>query len=208
MKFKILILITLIAIGCVGYYAFAASKKSGELQTPISEKSVKPTKNPDKLSIKMKEFIDPSGFKFSYPADLKIETLDKKDPAYYSSLKLYLPGSINNLTIDVTSTKYKSLVEWVANNKEISGNSKNIKLAGLEAKEINSNNKKITVAVDIETLITVTSSYTKENEADWNKVNDIVVSTFAFEQPEEPVMNDETESTEEDVVFEGEEVIE
>src|SRR3989344_5362369 len=189
MKFKILILITLIAVISVGYFAYNASKKTTNLLSPVSEKTEKTKKaNP---ATKTKEYTDPSGFKFSYPADSKVEVIEKKDPDYYSSLRLTSSGTDENLTIDVTSTKYKSLADWVKNNKEITGNSKDIKLAGLDAKEIVSNGKKVTVAIDLETLITITSNS--------SKVNNTVVSTFAFEQPEVSVDNNEPASAGEDI---------
>jgi len=207
MKFKILILITLIALSGVGYYSFTTSQKSANLQSPISEKPVL-IKKGAVVSKKTKKYKDPAGFKFSYPADSKVEVIYKKDPDYYSSLKLSDSKLDASLTIEVTSTEYKSLEDWLKNNKEISNNSKDITLAGLPAKEIISNNKKLTVAVDTETLITITVNYSRENEPYWNEANNTVVSTFAFELPENPADATGSESAGEDVVFEGEEVIE
>ena len=89
MKFIILIFITLIAIISVGYFAFSA-KKTSKLQTPLSEVA---RKNSDKTGrsvspSKTKEYVDPAGCKFSYPDNLKVEVIDKKDPNYYSALQL------------------------------------------------------------------------------------------------------------------------
>lgn len=183
--------------------------KKEEITSPIDENREKPVIETKKLSEKLKEFVDPSGFKFSYPESLNLEIVDKKDPAYYSSLKLKSPTQQGSVIIEVTSTKYKSLDDWVKNNNQIVDKSKDIKLADLMAKEIKYDGKLLIVAVDIETLITITSNFSKNDEAYWKTVTDTLVSTFTFAAPD--TSDASTQSTgagEEDVIFEGEETIE
>src|SRR3989344_5230329 len=203
MKIRILIFITLIVVIFVGYFAYRAVKKSSKLQSPISQNSPTQKISPKKTVNKAKEYIDPAGFKFSYPENLKLEVIDKKDPAYYSSLRFKSPSSEGLLTIEATATKYSSLEDWIKNNKEIIGNSKDIKLADLNAKEISSEGKKIIVAVDLETLFTITATYDAVDQEFWKTATDTIVSSFTFELPQTPLETTDSESTGEDVVFEG-----
>lgn len=208
MKFKILIFITLIIIVIIGYFAFVASKKSTKFQSPISQKSASPKKITNKLSTKTREYIDPAGFKFSYPENLNLQVIDKKDSDYYSSLQLKSPSLNGYITLEVKATKYNNIVEWTKNNKEIAGDAKDIKFGGLSAKEIKSDGKKLIVAVDLETLFTLTSTFSKEEQETWEDANNTIIATFAFVQPEVYTDGNEPESVGGDVVFEGEEVIE
>lgn len=213
MKLKILIFLTVVTIFIVGYFAFFAVNKSGKLQSPVSDKSGNNLKNSKKESEnivtgKTKEYIDPSGFKFSYPQNLKLAIVDKQDPAYYSSLNLKSQSDKGGITVDITTTKYKTLDEWVKQNKEIASNSRDLKLADLKAKEITSTGKRMVIAVDLETLITITASYGSEDQKEWQSRMDTIVSTFKFEQPSVQSENSSVESAGDDVVFEGEEMIE
>jgi uncharacterized protein (UPF0333 family) len=216
MKFKILILITIIAVSLVGYYAYNSAKQSPEIQNPISSDSKTSAKSGEKTALSSealdsKEFQDPSGFKFSYPADLKVSVISKNDPDYYSSLKLESAAAEENLTIDITATEYKSLDEWIKNNKQIANNATTLKLGGINANKIQSKGKIMIIAVDLDTLITLTSNFSEINRNYWENATEKVATTFAFELPEADSAvqsSNPAESSGDDIEFEGEEVIE
>ncbi|MBI4009206.1 hypothetical protein HY357_03165 [Candidatus Roizmanbacteria bacterium] len=204
MKAKFIIL----TIGIIIVLAIAliviSSDKGSKLTSPLSNNpflSLSPTVKPT-----TKKYSDPSGFKFSYQDGLKIERIDKKNPDYYSSLKATTKDSVGSITIDVTSTKYKSLDEWVKNNRLLAKNVKEIKLADLEALEIDESGKYMILAIDTETLFTIVATFNKSDEKYWKKATNTVVSTFALELPETSINNGQ--SSDEDIVFEGEETVE
>lgn len=209
MKLKVLLFLTLIVVLAIGYYAIFASKKSENIQSPVREKSIDPPAV-KKLAKKSLTYEDSSGFKFDYPDSIKIKTQTKTDPDYYTSLELNGTDYNGKLTIDVTATKYPTLNDWIKNNKEIANTAKSGKLGELEAKRIETSGKIMIVSVDLETLFTVTATFPKNEQSFWNETVNLISSSFEFVRPEEEIsgQNDSAPVVEDDVVFEGEEVIE
>ncbi len=208
MKLKILIVLTIVTLSIAGFFAYKANNNAAKLQSPLSNPTGIPTTAKPIISAKIKEFSDPSGFKFEYPETLTPEIIDKKDPDYYSSIQLKDKSKTGKMTIDLTSTKYSTVEEWAKNNKEIANNSIDTQLADLEAKKISSTGKLVIVAVDVETLITLTADFPK-NEADyWNSTVKTVADSFEFVEPESQPAVNQSAPEEDEIVFEGEEVIE
>ena len=85
---------------------------------------------------------------------------------------------------------------------------KKIKLADLEAKQYEKNDKVITVAYDTGVLFTITTELkaTRETMLD---LNETILTTFAFAPPESTDASSQSSGAgEEEVFFEGEEIIE
>ena len=208
MKVTILILLTILTLGVASFFAFKANSNSAKLQSPLTSPTDSPIITKPTISTKTKNFSDPSGFKFEYPENLTPETIDKKDPDYYSSILLKDKSKTGKMTINLTSTKYTTVEEWAKNNKEIANNSIDTMLADLEAKKISSSGKLMIVAVDVETLISLTADFPNEETEYWNSTVKTVADSFEFEQPAVQNVTSQSESSTDDVVFEGEEIIE
>lgn len=205
MRIKIVLLIITVSIVVFIGVRFLTARNNQKITSPLAKQNITPAKTSS--TDNLKEYTDSSGFKFSYPKELTLESVDKKDPAYYSSILLKSDDVDGSITIDVTSTKYKSLDEWMKKNETLLKNTKDIKLADLKAKDIKYDGKHIILAVDVGTLFTITSNYSQKNEKYWTNATDTITSAFAFQQPE--TSSDSTPQTsEQDVVLEGEEVVE
>lgn len=197
------ILIFALSISSILIIFSSSNSKNEKTVSPISEKKTETLSKPI-LSEKTKDYIDSSGFKFSYPIELKMKQKENLDNNTFSQLELTSSNTSGSLSIEVITSNFKTVNDWIKNNKKISSNTvvKKVKLADLEANQFSLDNQLNTVAIDQGVLFKITTSV-KENADFWQKVNQTIISTFAFTQP---VQN--TDSSDEGVTFEGEEVVE
>src|SRR3989338_6400172 len=123
------------------------TKKEG-LTSPVSEKKQEAVEADLEISDNLKEYIDPSGFKFKYPDNFSLSSADQTSENIYSSLTLGSDKVASQTTILVEATSAKSLDDWLLNNKESLSKQKlrKIKLADLDARQYQKDNKVITVA--------------------------------------------------------------
>lgn len=190
--------VIILTLATIGLVIFSSKKKQNNV-SPIPEKTSLEKSNSTESS-KLKEYKDPSGFQFMYPENLVIKTIDRNDQSIISDLNIGSPGKNGNITIEVSESQIKSYSEWLKKNKEASpsGNVKNIKFADLDAKQFKMDDKVITLAFDVNTQFKITLD-PKNNDEFWKKINDNLISSLKFSQPE---------NQNGDVVFEGEETIE
>ncbi|OGK16403.1 hypothetical protein A2774_03025 [Candidatus Roizmanbacteria bacterium RIFCSPHIGHO2_01_FULL_39_12c] len=207
MKSKILIIFTILIIVSASLMFIASLQNSKKLLSPISTQSA-PTPSAKPGKIKTREFQDPSGFKFSYPETLTVKSEEKLADNYYTALRLTDKKYDGGITIELTSTKYSSLADWIKANKNIAKNYKKSFLSDLDSIEVEENDKKTILAVDIETLISLVADYSKNSKSFWLESLKTVTSTFAFELPEQPPTDSSSDNVESDIIFEGEESIE
>jgi len=185
--------------------------KKDTITSPIGEKNQKLIEEKQQvLSENLKEYIDSSGFKFKYPDNFAVSTANQINENVYSSLTIASDGMENKTTIQVETTSAKSLDGWLTQNpaKIKKETLKKIKLADLEAKQYEKNDKVITVAYDTGVLFTITTELkaTRETMLD---LNETILTTFAFAPPESTDASSQSSGAgEEEVFFEGEEIIE
>lgn len=195
MNRKTLFLAILAGFLVVGIWAVFFNKSKTSLVNPISilDKKVEPSDT-------LKEYSDPSGFSFNYPDNLSL-TKNEDDTAY-ADLTLTSNDVSGNLTLKITDSKYKSLDEWVAKEKQASVEEpKEVKLGSLKAYEIKTADTRILGAYDQGIFFTIEMPLVEQEF--WMKVYSKVTADFAFVAPEAAT----TESFSE-VSFEGEEVVE
>jgi hypothetical protein len=212
MNKKTLISLMIFSVLIIGFITFKFFSRSQKLISPISEQSIKisPSKSaPEKL----KEYIDPSGFKFSYPDNLNLTKIDSTDQTVYSNLKISTKKNIGSIRINVSESQLKTIDDWFKKEKLSTkpAEIKTIKLADIEGRQFIINNSSITLAFDQGALFNITADF-KNDHKYWDEVNNTIIKTFAFTQPETTSDESATSSTNdqenEDVIFEGEEVIE
>ena len=205
MRGKILLLLTvllvLVVIGII-----KLGQKGEKVVSPIGDNQKTSEVNPINLKTKLKTFEDPAGFLFKYPENLTIKINKTTDQSVFSSLTLTSKSEKGNISIEIVTSNLQSLEDWLSENN-ITAKRQKIKLADLDAISFEQAGKVITTTVDIGTLLTFTVDYQK-NKNYWLEVNKTILSTFAFSAPEEAPAGVSDSSADEDVIFEGEEVIE
>ena len=204
-KILLIILLALIVASVVFFFT----------RTPQSSKEVKNTEREKfGLSKKTKTFIDPSGFKFSYPENLNMETKENKEEDVYSELTIMSEEINGGVEITAAETGDKTIEEWLLGNK-LKIDSKKItktKLGDLSASRFENGNKLYTLALDDGILFSVITDR-EDNKELWKLVHNEIEKSFVFSAPEAaPDSLDGSPSTEEgtsdEIIFEGEEVIE
>ncbi len=132
----------------------------------------------------LKEYSDPSGFRFLYPADLNVVIENNEDdPDLFSTLKLKPASGVGSINIQVIATNFKKLDEWVKANKisMTSSSLKRTKLADLDAYQIPVGGQLVTGAYDEGVLFTiaVTEPSNESLLASYVKI----INNFSFYQP-------------------------
>lgn len=208
MKIKMLLAFVFFVIITAIIFAFTSARKTARFSTPISGTTAAPTKVASNALAKFKQYKDPSGFTFQYPDNVTVESEETSDQSIYSSLKLTAKKVQGNISIKVTSAQLKNIDEWFAKNKlNLAKDAvKKLKLAELDARQFEKDNKLTTLAIDVGTLFII--QVDQQNDKNfWPGVNKKLISSFAF-QPPEASSNASSEFSGDDVVFEGEEVVE
>lgn len=148
------------------------------------------------------EYSDPSGFTFSYPDNLSLSKNNIEDDSTYADIQLSSKEVNGSLNLKITDSKFKSLDEWLNLNKSASKEApKEVKLGNLKALEVKLADRLLMGALDQGVLFTIEMPRVEEDF--WMKVYDKILSSFSFVAAETTT----SDSTEE-IIFEGEEVIE
>lgn len=159
------------------------------------------------------DYADPAGFSFSYPDNLSIEnnasedSSDLIDPNAYADLQLFSKDVSGSLSIKIADTKLKSLDEWLkANNIPETTIPAEKKLGDLKALEVKTNDRIMLASLDQGVLFTVDMPLLEPDF--WTKVYDKVLADFAFAAPETTNTASVSNASADEVIFEGEEVVE
>ncbi len=186
------------------------------------KKSVSPTVSNDLKSnetvihspaAESKSYTDPAGFKFNYPKDLDVTAKKITDDSVYTDLEIKSKDGTGEATIKAVDSNLVKIDDYFKDKKTSSfsrGISK-LKLADIDARQYQVNSQIITVALDQGVLFTITTNLPAEKKDYWQKTNSILISSFAFVTPQNNTSIDtdsSPEGGEEDVIFEGEEVVE
>lgn len=200
MKHKTLFfsLVTLTIVIAAGFLFFRPGKDDNQqLNAPEAKKEIIPSET----SI---EYADPAGFSFSYPDNLSIEKNEEVDTNTYADLQLFSKDVNGSLALRITDTKLKTLEDWI---KEASSSNTPVekKLGNLKALEVKTNDRLMLAALDQGVLFTIEMPLIEQQF--WMKVYEKVLTGFTFISPETAAAGVSNPASEE-VVFEGEEVVE
>lgn len=197
----------LLIIGAIFLLNIRSSKEKQNLVSGVAKpESFSLEKMPSTI---LKEYSDSSGFTFSFPEDVKIQRID--DESLYSNLTLTADGLDGNIAFTLSDTSYSSLEDWKKENNAV--------LSGLLIKESNlgnisgisfNNKDKITfIAIDQGVEFKIIVDY-KSQKKYWENVYSNILNSFSFVSSSTETKSTESSqvSSEDDVVFEGEEVVE
>lgn len=193
---KIILIIIAVLITGLIWYVFFNNPKSSPI-SPLSQGGEKP--QPSKTVL---EYVDPSGFSLSYPDNLSLEA-NKLDDSTYADLSLFSKDVNGSLKLKIIDSKFKTLDEWVKlNGKAGIGEVKEVELGNLKAMEIKTSDRLLLGSLDQGILFNIEIPLVEEEF--WMKVYSEVLSNFTFVS----LTTASTNSSAEDISFEGEEVVE
>jgi hypothetical protein len=207
-KTLLLVVVVIIILSGAGLYFFTQPKNLKPLAEPVSEEAKEVV--PSQTFI---DYNDPSGFSFSYPDNISIsnrlsENVDGAvDANAYSDLQLFSKDKNGSLSLKVADTKFKKIEDWLKDNEipaTVVPTEK--KLGDLKAYEVRTSDRLMLASIDQGVLFTVEMPLIEEPF--WNEVYQKVVSGFTFAAPEAASAQTAAVSSGEEVIFEGEEVVE
>lgn len=212
MSRKTLILIVvsgLLIVGVIGFFILNPNKSKLSLNAPEMKEEVTPSST-------FIDYADPAGFSFSYPDNVSIanrisENEDSAvDPDAYADLQLFSKDKSGSINLRIADTKFKTLEEWKKENGITEGVQGSEKMLGqIKASEFKTSDRLFLASIDQGVLFTVEMPLVEE--AFWSEVYNKVISGFVFEVPEVEVASAggaTAVSSGDEVVFEGEEVVE
>lgn len=159
----------------------------------------------DEPSETLIEYTDPAGFSFSYPDNLSLINYEIEDLNTYADIKLFANGINGSLSLKISDSKSTSLDDWFKLNKNaIIEPEKEVKLGNLKALELKLSDRLLLGALDQGVLFTIEMPRVEEDF--WIKVYSKILETFTFVQPQQDT--GQQSSSSEEIIFEGEEVLE
>lgn len=179
MSRKTLLLVLFLALIVGGFTFFLVIRP--RLSSPKKEPEVK-----SETPVALTEWVDPAGFKFSYPKDLALDP-HREDQENYAHLELVstensgLPvGEAGRLIIWVQDTEDSDLEKWVANQPQ-DIQVFETELGGLPAKKMAFSvpQKLVIAAIDVDALVLI-EMYPESAVAYWQKVYDQIIASFEF----------------------------
>lgn len=190
-----------------GSFFFLSRQPSSET-TVLSPVSTQATPAKILPSSTLKEYTDPSGFSFNYPDDLSLLKNETINEQIYADLQLRSKGAGESLDLKIEDTKLASVEEWFEENGRIANQAKDVKWGELSAKSLEDKDKILIAAVDQGVLFTIDIFFGSHKDF-WQKVSDPILTSFAFGSESSSGTSPQTGGgSEEDVIFEGEEVVE
>jgi hypothetical protein len=202
------LVVIVVLIAGAGLYFFTQPKNLKPLTDATSgtPKEVVPSKT-------FIDYNDPTGFSFSYPDNLSISNTASGDmdaavdPNAYADLQLFSKDKSGSLSLRIADTKLKTLDEWLKDNGIPETTiPEEKKLDDLRAFEVKTEDRLMLAALDQGVLFTIESP--RIEEPFWGEVYNQVLTGFTFTPPEVVDKQASAASSGEDVIFEGEEVIE
>lgn len=199
MQKKILLLL-IIGLAVTIYLVLNPAKQKAPLSNPLPQKAAKEIL-PSETSL---EYTDPSGFSFSYPDNLSILKNDITDNSTYADIQLSSKDVNGNLSLKITDSKFATLDEWLKSNKVTSSEvPKEVQLGNLKGVEVKLKDRLLLGILDKGVFFNIEMPLVEENF--WMKVYSKVLASFSFAAPENA---SSTDASANNVIFEGEEVIE
>jgi len=152
----------------------------------------------------LKTHADPSGFNFQYSKSLLLTEKKITDQSTYAWVELTDLQKTGLISVRLESSDLTKIDDWFTAIRKgsIKGEIKNVKVADLDGREFISNNQTTTLALDQGgVLITIATDTLLTDQKQ-------IVSSFIFTQPAQTTTTGTLGGGEEDIVFEGEEVVE
>jgi hypothetical protein len=114
------------------------------------------------------------------------------------------------ITVKILTKKNSSLDDWLKEQGYDSSNSiiGNLALADLAAKEVKQGKKIITAALDDYDTLYLIEADLADQAKYWSEANKVIAKSFAFVEPEAAGSAPASSSSGEDIVFEGEDIVE
>jgi len=202
---KIIIILSLLMVVIVAIAIFTSHSQE-KIIPPIFKNKAKPTSiKTTTVSKTLKDYIDPSGFKFKYPTGIFTKELEFQSASVYSWIELTSPAIAGSITIKAEDTKLNSVADYLKNKSVV--NSKTVKIADLQGKAYEGKNQLVTAFIDQGVLFTIITDFQK-NKDYWMSANQGIVGSFKFVLPESASQSTTSDTSGGDVIFEGEETIE
>lgn len=129
-------------------------------------------------TVNLTEWVDPAGFKFSYPEDLILDT-HQEDKENYAHLELVSNEYSGRIIIWVQPTDYADIDQWAAEQAE-AAQVLETELGGFLAKKaaFSDPQKLVTAAIDIDALVLIEMEPDSENY--FQKAYDQIIASFEF----------------------------
>lgn len=198
----------LLIVGVIAFFILNPNKGKTSLSEPETKKEAT-------LSQTYIDYADPTGFSFSYPDNVSIANKTSEnedtavDPSAYADLQLFSKDKSGSLNLKIADTKYKTREEWIKGNglPETTVPTEK-KLGELKAFEVRTKDRLMLAAIDQGVLFSIEMPLIEEGF--WGEVYNKVVTDFTFAPPQTEVAQTGggAVSAGEEVVFEGEEVVE
>ncbi len=207
MKKIIVIVILALSLSVIAFILITSQNDSDE-SSMQGNSQPSPSSAPQTPSLK--EYVDPSGFKFSYSGDVLVKKKSVKDDNIYSLLELTSLNSSGKTTFEVVGSSLTSLDKWISKYKTASHEAQKLKIADMNAVELVSSSNIVTGALDKGVLFTISADLST-NPDFWKSVYKQIITSFKFVPPETTSGSPDTNSSppsNDDISFEGEEVIE
>ena len=203
MNRKTVVLLVSIGLVIVALWIFFFNKKQSPLISSVTNQlGVVKYASPSETLI---EYSDPSGFTFSYPDNLSLNKSEIEDNSTYADLILSSKEVSGSLSLKITDSKFKTLDEWAKKNKEAAKEGlKEVMLGTLKALEIKTSDRLLLGSLDQGIFFTIEMPLIEEDF--WMKVYRKILTDFSFASPSSAGSDVGTSTN--DVVFEGEEVVE
>lgn len=148
----------------------------------------------------LKTYANASGFSFKYPDSFTLSEKEVNDESIYALVELTNSQNKDVISIKLEDSDLAEVDDFFTtpNKKDIKGEIKKIKLADLDGRQFtNKENQLITLALDEGgVLISVSGNSSSAHQQ--------IVSSFIFTQSAQAT----TGTSNEDIIFEGEEVVE
>lgn len=145
------------------------------------------------------EYTDPAGFAFVYPDNLSLKKNEEIDDSTYASLQLSSKDVSGSLNLEISDSKFVSIDDWLKLNQ---GSKREVKLGNLKALEVKLTDRLLLGALDQGVLFTIEMPLVEEDF--WMKVYNQILTEFSFAPPSKENVG----TSSDDVIFEGEEVVE
>lgn len=175
-------------------------------KNPVLNNLSYPTKTTSSES-QPKTYFNESGFNFEYPESLTLSEKEVTDESTYAWIELTNPQNKDIISIKLEDSDLTEIDDWftASNKKDIKGEIKETKLADIDGRQFtDKENQLTTLALDQGgVLISIIGNPSSAHEQ--------IVSSFIFTQTAQTTTDTSDSSYDsggEDIIFEGEEVIE
>lgn len=157
------------------FYILNSGKTTSSVSPNTNQTLIASEKQPSKT---LNEYSDNAGFSFQYPNDVQVSKKNTNDSATYSSLELTSNQAKGKILIKIEDTKLKSFDDWLAQDKALLGNIKEIKIGEIPGGQLQVDNKIIAAAINQNILFVI--EVDTQNQKYWQSVYGTILSSFNF----------------------------